>query len=280
MPGPARHRSSVLSSTYARVVADRRTQNDPPRILLLAGSSEASVLAKRLTALREVSVISSFAGRVKDLSLPPGQVRVGGFGGPEGLARWMTDERIAAVIDATHPFTAHMPGHVVLACESAGVPHLRVLRPEWVPEPGDQWSVVPDIDTAAQTLGTLGARRVLLTTGRQELAPFAVAGSYIWFVVRCIEKPEPMPLAQAEVLLSRGPFSLGGETALMRSHRIDTIVTKNSGGSATAPKLEAARQLGITVVMIARPPTIGPSVGTTGQALDWCRDLFGLSSVP
>jgi precorrin-6A/cobalt-precorrin-6A reductase len=259
-------------------VTEKLPLAETPRILLLAGSSEASVLAKRLAAAPQVSVISSFAGRVKKLSLPPGEVRVGGFGGPEGLATFLTHERIAAVVDATHPFTAHMPQHVVLACQATNVPHLRVLRPEWEPENDDRWSVVPDLAAAAESLPTLGARRVFLTTGRQELVPFADADTDMWFLVRTIERPEPMPLSNTEVVLSRGPFSLDEEIVLMRAHRVDTLVTKNSGGSAAAPKLEAARQLGINVVMVARPPTIGPFVGTTDQALAWCMALFGLTS--
>jgi precorrin-6A/cobalt-precorrin-6A reductase len=248
-----------------------------PRILLLAGSSEASELAARLASYPEVAVTSSFAGRVKALSIPPGDVRVGGFGGPEGLARWIAENHVAAVIDATHPFTAHMPRHAVLACRSADVPHLRVLRPEWVPEPGDRWTVVPDLAVAAASLRHVGARRVFLTTGRQELAPFAHADPGTWFLVRSIEMPDPMPLSHAQVLLGRGPFGLADETALMREHRIDTLVTKNSGGSAAAAKLEAARALCVEVVMIARPLTEGISVGTTDEAMAWCRDVVGLA---
>ena len=204
---------------------------------------------------------------------------MGGFGGPEGLAQWMTDEHIAAVIDATHPFTAHMPHHVLQASRATGVPHLRVLRPEWTAEPGDRWTVVPDLDAAARHVA-LGPRRVLLTTGRQELTPFARSEAATWFLVRSIEMPDPMPLARAQVVLSRGPFRLDDELALMKTHRIDTLVTKNSGGSAAAAKLAAARQLGVDVVMIARPPAEGQSVATTEEAMAWCRELFGLTSVP
>jgi precorrin-6A/cobalt-precorrin-6A reductase len=243
---------------------------------LLAGSSEASELAARLSASTEVALTSSFAGRVKALSLPPGEVRIGGFGGPDGLARWIAENHIAAVVDATHPFTARMPHHVVLACRSANVPHLRVLRPEWTPEPGDEWTVVPDLEAAATALRQRRARRVFLTTGRQELAPFASVGPDTWFLVRSIEMPDPMPLGRAEVVLSRGPFSLDAESALMRRHRIDTLVTKNSGGTAAAAKLAAARALGVAVVVIARPRTEGTSVGTTGEAMAWCRNILGL----
>jgi precorrin-6A/cobalt-precorrin-6A reductase len=170
-----------------------------------------------------------------------------------------------------------MPHHVVLACGSVNVPHLRVLRPEWEPEPEDRWVVVADLGAAAAALRQRGARRVFLTTGRQELAPFAHAHPETWFLVRSIEMPDPMPLRHAEVVLSRGPFNLAGESALMKRHGIDTLVTKNSGGSAAAAKLQAARTLGVDVVMIARPPTEGVSVGTTDEAMAWCRDVLGLA---
>jgi precorrin-6A/cobalt-precorrin-6A reductase len=273
-----RHRSSVVRTTYARTVTTEPPHQGLPRILLLAGSSEASELAARFAADPGLTVTSSFAGRVKALSLPPGDVRVGGFGGPEGLARWLAENHIAAVIDATHPFTAHMPHHVVLACRSLDVPHLRVLRPEWEPEPGDRWAVVPDLEAAAAALHERRARRVFLTTGRQELAPFAHVDPETWFLVRTIEMPDPMPLSHAEVVLSRGPFSLAAESALMRHHRIDTLVTKNSGGFAAAAKLQAARALGVDVVMIARPATEGNSVGTTDEAMKWCQGVLGLTS--
>lgn len=258
------------------VTAESRP-HEVPRILVLAGSTEAKALATRLAASRQVAVVSSFAGRVKDLSLPAGEVRIGGFGGPVGLARWIVEEQIAAVIDATHPFTAHMPNHVVVACQSADVPHLRVLRPQWEPDPGDRWTVVPDLVGAAAHLRHVGARRVFLTTGRQELAPFAEGDPATWYLVRAIELPDPMPLPRAEVVLSRGPFSLDAEVAIMRTHRIDTLVTKNSGGDAAAAKLAAARTLGIEVVMIARPPTVGPSVATTEEAIAWCRGIVGVN---
>ena len=272
-----RNRSSDVRTTYAQTVTVEPPHARVPRVLLLAGSSEASELATRLSACPGLAVTSSFAGRVKALSLPPGDVRVGGFGGPEGLARWIAQHHIAAVIDATHPFTAHMPHHVILACRLASVPHLRVLRPEWAPEPGDKWTVVPDLEAAPAALRQRRARRVFLTTGRQELAPFAQADPETWFLVRSIEAPDPMPLSHAEVLLSRGPFSLAGESALMRDHRIDTLVTKNSGGSAAAAKLEAARALGVNVVMIARPATAGVSVATADEAMAWCRAVVGLA---
>jgi precorrin-6A/cobalt-precorrin-6A reductase len=170
-----------------------------------------------------------------------------------------------------------MPHHAIVACRSAKVPYLRVLRPEWMSEPGDEWTVVPDLGAAAAALRETGPRRVFLTTGRQELIPFAHADSGTWFLVRSIEMPDPMPLSNARVVLNRGPFSLEDEMALMRRYRIDTLVTKNSGGSAAAAKLAAARALGVDVMMIARPPTEGLSVATTDEAMAWCQEALGLA---
>jgi precorrin-6A/cobalt-precorrin-6A reductase len=248
-------------------------RSDAPRVLLLAGSSEATALAHQLAATGQASVIASFAGRVTKLSLPPGDVRVGGFGGIEGLTEWLRGESIAAVVDATHPFTAVMPWHAEAACRACGIPRLRLLRDEWRAEAGDDWHVVPDVAAAAQELEQRGARRVFLTTGRQELRPFAHLHD-TWFLVRAIEPPAPMPLARAEVLLSRGPFDLADERVLMASHGIDALVTKNSGGTAAAPKLLAARELGIPVVMVARPGAPdGDTVSTVEDALAWISRL-------
>ena len=245
-----------------------------PRILLLAGSSEASALARRLADSEEVTVITSFAGRVQDLSLPPGQVRIGGFGGTDGLTAWLRHESIDAVIDATHPFTAVMPRHAESACAACGIPRLRLLRPEWVPQSGDDWHPVSDLDAAAAELEMRGARRVFLTIGRQELAPFAHL-TETTFLVRAIEAPDPMPLARAELVLRRGPFALEDELDLMTSFGADALVSKNSGGSAAAAKLEAARQLTLPVIMVTRPEAPdGPTVTSVSEALAWCATTF------
>lgn len=259
-------------------MTDGSLTREVPRVLVLAGSSEASLLAARLSTNERVSVISSFAGRVKDLSRPPGLVRVGGFGGAAGLARWLRDERIAAVIDATHPFTAHMPAHALEACDATGVPRLRIVRPQWRPEPDDQWLYVPDLEGASTMITTIGARRVFLTSGRQQLAPFAVLEE-VNFLVRTIEAPDPQPLAHATVLLERGPFDLAAERELLATYDIDCLVTKNSGGAAAAAKLVAARERAIPVIMVTRPTPRGPMVDSVEGALRWCESLLGVSSV-
>ena len=256
-------------------MTDPRTLRHAPRILVLAGSSEASDIAGRLARRHDVTVISSFAGRVRDLTLPPGDVRVGGFGGATGLATWLRDENIAAVLDATHPFTANMPAHVAQACAEQGIARMRVLRPEWEAQAGDRWWPVADLEGAAATLETLGARRVFLTTGRQELAPFSRLTD-TWFLVRSIESPSPMPLERAEILLRRGPFRLRDERDLLARYRIDCLVTKNSGGSSAHPKLVAAREANLPVVMVKRPTYVGARVATVDEALSWCASVLGL----
>ena len=243
------------------------------RILVLGGSTEAFGLARRLDQLDGYEVITSLAGRTARPAEVPGTLRLGGFGGTDGLARWIEDERIAAVVDATHPFTRVMPWHAAEASAATGRPRLRLRRPGWLPEAGDRWTVVADLAGAAKVLRSRGARRVFLTTGRTELQPFAPL-SDTWFLVRSIEPPDPLPLARAEVLLDRGPFELAGERRLLATHSIDALVTKNSGGSAAAAKLVAARLAGVPVVMVARPPAPpGALARSVEEALAWCEAL-------
>jgi precorrin-6A/cobalt-precorrin-6A reductase len=194
---------------------------------------------------------------------------VGGFGGTAGLAAYLRDEGVDVLVDATHPFAAVMRWHAAEAAASTGVPRVRVERPPWVAVEGDRWVRVPDLAGAAAAVTAGGHRRVLLTTGRTELAPFAgCAGVHL--VVRSIEPPDPQPLPDAEVVLDRGPFTVAGERALMVDRGIDAVVTKDSGGSATAAKLVAARSLGLPVVVVDRPPSPdGPQVATAAEALAW-----------
>lgn len=221
------------------------------RILILGGTRDARDLAARLHGDPTVSVTSSLAGRVRDPVLPVGEVRIGGFGGPDGLAEWLRANRIDAVVDATHPFAARITANAAEASARADVPLLVLRRPGWEPGAGDRWTLVPDLAAAARAVPALG-ERVFLTIGRQGVDAFAdVPG---WFLVRAIDPPDvPMP-ARSELLLDRGPFTVDDEVSLMRRHRIDVLVTKNSGGALTSAKLEAARELRIPVVMVARSP--------------------------
>ncbi len=238
-------------------------------VLVLAGTSEAAELVRRLAERDRVDVVTSFAGRTTEPADLPGEVRTGGFGGIEGLAAVLQARPYDLLVDATHPFAARMPHQAAAAAARAGVPRVRLLRPGWRAAPGDRWHRVRDLPAAAHELERLGARRALLTTGRLDLAPFAgLAGVHL--VTRSIEPPDPMPLTDATVVLARGPFDLGDELALLGAHRIDALVTKDSGGTATAPKLEAARLLDLDVVMVDRPPPPpGPIVGTAAEALAW-----------
>ncbi|MFI6099847.1 cobalt-precorrin-6A reductase [Lentzea sp. NPDC051213] len=226
-------------------------------ILILGGTGEARELARRVPA------ISSLAGRVSNPALPVGEVRVGGFGGVDGLAQWLRDNDIHAVVDATHPFARQITANAFEACQRVGVSFLILRRPGFEPQDGWTW-----VDSVAEAALSLPGSRVFLTTGRQDLAEFA--GCPQWFLARMVEPPEPPMPARIEVLLSRGPFTVDGELELMRSRRIDVLVTKDSGGAMTSAKLEAARQLGIPVVIVRRPPLPpAETVATVDEAVSW-----------
>jgi len=236
-------------------------------VLILGGTAEARELAAALDA-DEVQVVSSLAGRVSRPRLPAGEVRIGGFGGPEGLASWLRERGVSAVVDATHPFAERISASAVRACPAAGVELLRLERPGWSQRPGDSWHWVDDLSQAADLVPRLG-RRVLLTTGRQGLAVFAGVNS-AWFLIRCIDPPaKPLP-PHSEVLLDRGPYELSGELELIDRHRIDLVMTKDSGGAHTSAKLDAARERGLPVVVVRRPPRPNvPSVAAVTDALAW-----------
>ncbi len=236
-------------------------------VLVLGGTSEARALAGELNGLPGLRVISSLAGRVSNPALPAGEVRVGGFGGADGLAAYATAERIGAVVDATHPFAETISAHAVDACALAGLPLLRLARPGWSRRDGDDWRDAGSLGEAAAMLPGLGSR-VFLTTGRQGLAAFAALD--LWFLIRCVDPPAgPLP-ARCKVLLARGPYQREAERALMRGHAIDVLVTKNSGGPLTEGKLDAARDLGIPVVMVGRPAAAAAeSVTTVSDAVRW-----------
>lgn len=239
-------------------------------ILILGGTTEAAALARRLAqSFPDLTALVSLAGRTrtpKPLALP---VRAGGFGGIAGLAAFLVENRIAAVIDATHPFAAIMPFNAEAACRMAQVPLLALRRPPWTPVAGDTWIETRDMAAAATALGA-APRRVFLTIGRQELGAFAGAPQH-HYVVRSIEPiGAALPVPHVTRIEARGPFLVDDEIALMRQHRIDLVVSKNSGGGQTEAKLTAARTLGLAVVMVARPPKPGvATVETVDQALAW-----------
>ncbi|MEI6251764.1 MAG: cobalt-precorrin-6A reductase [Mycobacteriaceae bacterium] len=235
------------------------------RLLLLGGTGEARALAARLHP--DIEIISSLAGRVPDPALPAGPVRIGGFGGAEGLRNWLRDNDITAVVDATHPFAATITAHAAAACAELGVPHLVLSRPPW--DSAGATRVRTDTE-AAEVVAARGYPRVFLTTGRSGVVAFA--GSDAWFLIRMVTELDAARLPRNhEVLLSRGPYRYDDESALLRLHRIEVLVTKNSGGVLTQAKLEAARALGVEVVMIDRPalPAGVQVVSSVAEAAEW-----------
>lgn len=221
------------------------------RVLILGGTAEARELAAALHAEGH-HVITSLAGRVARPRLPVGDVRIGGFGGPDALATWLRSQEIAAMVDATHPFAERISASAVRAAEHAKVPLLRLERPGWTEGPGDQWLWVDGLDQAAVRVPELGSR-VLLTTGRQGLSAFAGV-SDAWFLIRCVDPPHDSLPSRCEILLDRGPYTLDGELALIDHHDIEIVVTKDSGGNHTRAKLDAARQRGLPAIVVRRPP--------------------------
>ncbi|MEV4014255.1 cobalt-precorrin-6A reductase [Nonomuraea angiospora] len=259
------------------------------RVLILGGTAEARALAAELSG-RGVHVVSSLAGRVSNPRLPVGEVREGGFGGPDGLAAWLAAERIDALVDATHPFAARMTASAAEASARTGVPLLVLRRPGWREGPGDTWQRVPSLHAAAARLSETATRlsgtrlseaaarpgggplRVFLTTGRRSL-PVFTGRAGVWLLARSVDPPEPPLPDNVHVLLDRGPYTVEGERALIREHRLDVLVTKDSGGPMTTAKLVAARELGLPVIMVDRPPP--PSgvrlVETAAAAAAWAQ---------
>lgn len=243
------------------------------RILILGGTGEARDLAAALVAAG-TDVLSSLAGRVRDPRLPTGPVRIGGFGGADGLAAFLRAEGITAIVDATHPFASGITANAVWAATAEGVPLLVLRRPGWDPDPS--WCVVSDIGEAATAVRDWPGEAVFLTTGRRDLAAFAGDGGHS-FLVRTVDPPDGPAPERMTLILDRGPYTVEGETALMREHGIGLLVTKNSGGPMTAAKLQAARGLGVRVVMVARPPLPdgAVAVATVPEAARWAEGQPG-----
>jgi len=242
------------------------------RVLLLGGTSEARDLAA-LLAETDVQAVSSLAGRVERPRLPAGPVRIGGFGGVDGLRTWLRDHRTDAVVDATHPFAEGMSANAVAACAAEGLPLLRLARPGWSDAAGaEEWHWVDDHDEAASLSARLG-RRPFLTVGRQPLDHFVGPLVGHRAVVRVVDPPEIELPARWEVFLDRGPYDLAGELEQMADHGIDVLVTKDSGGAYTWPKMAAAGQLGVPVVVVRRGAEVAgvESVPDAAAALEWIR---------
>jgi precorrin-6A/cobalt-precorrin-6A reductase len=237
------------------------------RLLILGGTAEAAELAARLAGDDRLETVTSLAGLTRMPTAVAGRMRRGGFGGPDGLAAFLKEERYDALIDATHPFAARIAAHAAEAAEKAGVPRVKLLRPAFARTPADRFLPAPDMAAAAAALPQ-GAR-VFLAAGRREVTAFA-GRKDLWCLVRMIEPPaagEPLP--PGEVILGRPPTDPQVEIELLKKHEIGWIVSKDSGGRAAA-KIEAARQLGLPVVLVERPAVPeGPTVPTVDAAIAW-----------
>jgi precorrin-6A/cobalt-precorrin-6A reductase len=245
-------------------------------VLVLGGTSEASAVAARLTGREDIDPLLSLAGRTADPRPAPIPTRIGGFGGAEGLATFLARERIAAVLDATHPFAAVMSRNAARACALARVPLLALRRRPWERQAGDRWTEVALTAEAVRALGE-APRRVFLTVGRLELGPFAAAPQHS-YLVRTIEPVgDALPVPHLHAIRDRGPFDAAAERRLMECEGVEVVVTKNSGGSATYPKIAAARALGLPVVLVAQPakPAEIPVVETADEAVAWILGLRG-----
>ncbi len=246
------------------------------RILILGGTTEASAFAACLARRSDLSPLLSLAGRTSDPRPAPIPTRIGGFGGIDGLVHFLMEKRIAAVVDATHPFAARMSHNAAEACARIGVRLLALRRPPWVATAGDRWIEVPSMIEVVQALGE-EPRRVFLTIGRLELNPFSAAPQHT-YVVRSIEPVgDALDAPYVIAIRARAPFNEDTERALMEREAIDVIVTKNSGGTATYPKIAAARALGLPVIVVARPqkPVGVEEAETAEAAVCWLERLHG-----
>lgn len=223
------------------------------RLIILGGTTEARALAGRIAAIEGYDGVLSLAGRTEHPLPQPLPARTSGFGGAAGLAAYLHSEAIAALVVATHPFAAQIAANAAEAARMVGIPAVRLSRPPWQPVAGDDWRRYPSLDSLIDGLAG-PQRRLLVTIGRQDAPRFAAAPQHA-YVFRSIEPIDlPAALGHAVTIEERGPFTLESEVALMRRHAIEALVTKNSGGEATRAKLDAARELGLTVLMVDRPP--------------------------
>jgi precorrin-6A/cobalt-precorrin-6A reductase len=241
----------------------------PLRVLILGGTADANRLVAAIAKDPRIDAVLSYAGRTEHPTPPPIRWRVGGFGGIEGLVDYISAENIARVVDATHPFAAQMSANAVTACALANVPLLALERGPWQRTAADRWIEIDDIAAAAEVIGAAPCR-VFLGIGRQHLQLFAAHPQH-FYLVRLVDPPRaPLPLRDAEVIVARGPFDLAGDRAMLMDHRIGIVVARNAGGGAAYAKIEAARALGLPVVMVRRPfiPARG-KVESVADALRW-----------
>ena len=240
-------------------------------LLILGGTGEAAALARAALARfgGALNITTSLAGRTRQPGPLTGRVRIGGFGGAAGLAAYLTEHGVDRLIDATHPFAAQISTAARLACDEARVPRLLLLRSPWPRHPLDRWIEVDSVAAAVEIVAQFG-ERAFLTIGSGEIASFAAADR-VQFVVRLVDPPvRRLPLPSCEIVVGRGPFALADERRQLERHAIDVLVCKASGGAATEAKIIAARELGLPVVMIRRPPPEpGDAVETVEAAVAW-----------
>jgi len=245
------------------------------KILILGGTGDAVKLAAKLAITNEFEVISSLAGRTKKPSVLVGQVRIGGFGGADGLLNYLQENAIDFLIDATHPCAGQITMNGAIAAKAAKIPHLMLVRPQWERVSGDNWIEVESVAAAAQAIPE-SINRVFITSGRQQLEPFLLRSQIhpqTWYLIRSIDPPD-IDLPNSEVLLDRGPFSLEQERQLLQNYQIQSIISKNSGGAATYAKIMAARELGIPIIMVQRPASPeGKKVTSIEDAIAWLKQL-------
>jgi precorrin-6A/cobalt-precorrin-6A reductase len=240
------------------------------KLLILGGTTDSALLIERSAQLPGVTVIASLAGRTPKPNIPKiAQVRIGGFGGIEGLIEYLQKEKIDLVVDATHPFATQISHNAAAAAAVTGIPRLMLSRPVWEAQSCDRWVLVESHTEAAEILPKLG-NRIFLTTGRQHLSTFAHLQT-LWFLMRMITPPEHHALIPpGKILLDQGPFELENEKMLLQEHGIQVLVSKNSGGQAAYAKILAARALELPIVMITRPSLpVGEVVTDVEAALSW-----------
>jgi precorrin-6A/cobalt-precorrin-6A reductase len=243
------------------------------RILILGGTTEASDLARLLTHDGRFEATLSLAGRTQSPKPQPLPTRIGGFGGIAGLETWLQQHDIAAVIDATHPYAAQISAHAVAACDALSIPLATILRAPWTREDGDNWIDVDAPDAAALALGSRPVH-VFLSIGRQELEAFATAPQH-HYIARTIDPPDVMLPPDILFVHDRGPFDVATEEAFLARERIEIVVSKNSGGTATYSKIVASRSLRIPVVMISRPhKPHGIALDSPNAAMRWLEAQF------
>ncbi len=240
-------------------------------ILILGGTAEAKALAARLSTSSDYDILLSLAGRTKAPAKQPVPVRIGGFGGIEGLAAFLREKSVDLLIDATHPFAAKISRNAAEAATLLGTEIFALRRPAWSRQKGDRWQEVTDIPAAVAALD-IAPRRVFLTLGRQELLPFEARPQH-FYLVRSVDPVEPpLKLPNISYITARGPFTEWDDIQLLEQHAIDLIVSKNSGGVSSIGKISAARRIGIEVVLIERPqlPDV-PSASSVGELADMVR---------